>query len=72
MGAQGRVPNTWHCRIARCPDLIEGTTRAGRPHRTCRAAGNQCPGKLTQCPTGHLDRYYQAVDERATPIRGQC
>lgn len=60
-----RVPDTFACRVAQCPDLIEGTTRAGRPHRTCGAAGNKQPGKLERCPTGHLDRYYQAAEEKA-------
>lgn len=65
-----RAPDTWLCRIAQCPDLAEGTTRAGRPLRTCRAAGNQQAGRLKRCPTGHLDRYYQAAEEKA--LGGRC
>lgn len=68
--ARTRVPDTFACRVAQCPDLIEGTTRAGRPHRTCGAAGNKQPGKLERCPTGHLDRYYQAAEEKA--LGGRC
>ena len=63
-------PVTWHCRVAECPDLAEGTTRAGRPLRRCSAAGGKQPGKLDRCPTGHLDRYYQAVNEKA--LGGRC
>ncbi|WOX55080.1 MULTISPECIES: hypothetical protein [unclassified Methanoculleus] len=60
-----RVPDTFACRVARCPDLIEGTNRAGRPHRTCRAAGNKCPGKLKQCPTGWLDQHLSETPNAA-------
>lgn len=64
------TPDTWLCRVAECPDLAEGTTRAGRPLRRCSAAGNKSPGKLQKCPTGYLDRHYQAVNERA--LGGRC
>lgn len=63
--ARTRVPDTFACRVSRCPDLVEGTTRAGRPRRTCRVAGNKQPGNLSECPTGHLDRYYQAAEAMA-------
>ncbi|MFA7121516.1 MAG: hypothetical protein WC277_08530 [Bacilli bacterium] len=70
MTAEKVPPCTTTCRVAGCPDLVEGENLAGRTCRVCRAAGNKIPGNLSECPTGYLEQVHLTKEEIESMTEG--